>query len=315
MRRQLRRQKPQMLRALRQHQRKTTSLCRRDYVPADQPVAVRVLGQSLVQPLELDSRVCCWEVRRAEARGANQHMVSERPRGRLLPGVVTVAHRAALHEDDRLMAVFARGRGGEAGNIARFGAAGDQFKAARREMVAFIHHQVAVRSNTVMHDTLPHQALNEGHVDTAGEVLPAASEPADGLGRHIEKTGQAFHPLFQQLLAVHENQAVDATARDKPGSKHGFAKGRRGGQDPNIVSRHGVRRQLLFRPQLTMEAHVERGAAKSFIAQRRLDAQRGKQACVSPRQPRGSARYFGPSSAQWMTRGLPKVDSRMACAR
>ena len=89
--------------------------------------------------------------------------------------------------------------------------------------------------------------------------------------------GQAFHPLFQQLLAVHEHQGVDAAARDKPGRKNGFAEGRGGGQHPNIVSRHGVRRQLLFRPQFTVEAHIERGAAKPFIAQRRLDSQRGEQ--------------------------------------
>ena len=63
-------------------------------------------------------------------------------------------------------------------------------------MVALIYHQVAVRSDTVMHDTFPYQTLNEGHVDAAGEGFPAASEPANGLGRHIEKTGQTFHPLF-----------------------------------------------------------------------------------------------------------------------
>ena len=158
-----------MFGALRQHQWKTTRLRCRDHVPADQLIAGRILGQGLVEPLELDSRIGGCEVRRAEARRANQDVVSERPRGCLLPGVVTVAHRAALHENDRLMAVLARGRGGEAGDVARLGAAGDQFKAARREMVAFIYHQVAVRSNTVMHDTLPHQTLNEGHVYTASE--------------------------------------------------------------------------------------------------------------------------------------------------
>ena len=114
---------------------------------------------------------------------------------------------------------------------------------------------------------------------------------------------------------MNDNQAVHAAARDKPGCKNGLAEGRCSGQDPNIVSRHGIRRQLLFGPQLTVETHVQRSATKSFIAQRRLDPQRGKQILRLPRQPRGRARYFGPSSAQWMTRGLPKVDSRIACAR
>ncbi len=36
---------------------------------------------------------------------------------------------------------------------------------------------------------------------------------------------------------------------------------------------------------------------------------------TSPRQPRGKPMCRANSSAQWMTRGLPNVDSRMACAR
>src|ERR1035441_9274464 len=125
-----------MLRAFRQHQREAASLHRGDHVTADQLIPARMLSQCLVEPLELDSGVCRCEVRRPEARRANQNVVNKRPRGRLLPGVVTVAHRTALHEDDRLMAVLARGRGGEAGNVARLGATGDQFKAARRQMMA-----------------------------------------------------------------------------------------------------------------------------------------------------------------------------------
>src|ERR1019366_4663601 len=111
-------------------------------VPTDHLVAAGMLGQSFVEPLKLGSRVCCWDVRRAEACGPNQHMVSERPKSRLLPGVVTVAYRAALHENDRLMAVFARCRGREASDVACFGAACDQFKTTGRQMVALIYHKV-----------------------------------------------------------------------------------------------------------------------------------------------------------------------------
>jgi hypothetical protein len=56
-----------------------------------------------------------------------------------------------------------------------------------------------------MHDTLPHQTLYESYINAAGKGLPATSEPADGLGRHFEKARQTFHPLFQQLPAVHED--------------------------------------------------------------------------------------------------------------
>ena len=97
-----------MLRAFCQHQWKATGLCCGDHVPADQLIAARILGQSIVEPLELGSRICRWEVQRTEARRANQDVMSKRPQSRLLPGVVTVSHRAALHEYNRLMAILAR---------------------------------------------------------------------------------------------------------------------------------------------------------------------------------------------------------------
>lgn len=170
-----------------QHQRKTTGLGCGDHVVTDQLIAAWALGQSLVEPLELGSRIGGWKIRRTEACWTHQHVVNEWPRGRLLAGVVTEAHGAALHENNRLMAVFARGRGRETGNVARLGPAGDQFKAAGGEMVAFIHHQVAIRSHAIMHDTLPYQTLYECHIKAADKGLPATSEPADGLRRHIKE--------------------------------------------------------------------------------------------------------------------------------
>jgi hypothetical protein len=110
-RRQLRCQEQQVLRALRQHQREATGLGCGDHVVTDQLIAAWALSQRLIESLELGSRIGGWEIRRAEARRANQHMVSEWPSGRLFAGVVTEAHGAALHENDGLMAVFARGRG------------------------------------------------------------------------------------------------------------------------------------------------------------------------------------------------------------
>src|ERR1039457_6011405 len=99
-----------------------------------------MLCQRLIEPLELDSRVCRCKVRRTEARRANQDVVSKRSQGRLLPSIVAVAHRAALHENNWLMAVLPRGRSGEAGHVARFGAAGGQVKASRREKMGLRPH-------------------------------------------------------------------------------------------------------------------------------------------------------------------------------
>ena len=69
---------------------------------------------------------------RPKASRAHDHLVRERPRGRLLSGVDAIPHRAALHEDDRMMAVLARDGGRQAGDEPRLGSAGHLFEAVGR---------------------------------------------------------------------------------------------------------------------------------------------------------------------------------------
>ena len=68
--------------------------------------------------------------------------------------------------------------------------------------------------------------------------LSAASDSADGFWRQTEKRRQSFHPLFQQLAAMHEDQRVDAALGDEPRSDHGLAEGGRGGQNAGVVGQH-----------------------------------------------------------------------------
>ena len=133
-------------------------------------------------------------------------------------------------------------------------------------MVTFIHHQVAVGPDTVVHKVFSHQALHECHIEVPRQSPPTAAKPADGFDRHIEERRPAFHPLFQKLPTVNEDESVDAALRDKPGGDDCLAKGRGRSQDTGIVRRHGVFGQLLFRPQFTAEMHGERATSKSFIA-------------------------------------------------
>ena len=79
------------------------------------------------------------------------------------------------------------------------------------------------------------------------------------LGRHVEKGGQPFDPLFQQLPAVHQNQRVDARRGDEPGRHHGLAKGRGGRQHAGVVRRQRIGRHLLLRAQLTVERRTSSG--------------------------------------------------------
>jgi hypothetical protein len=66
---------------------------------------------------------------------AANHMMVEGAFGGLLACVDAIAHGAARHEDDRLTAILACHRGGEAENIAGLGLACDLFEGDGREMV------------------------------------------------------------------------------------------------------------------------------------------------------------------------------------
>ena len=180
-------------------------------------------------------------------------------------------HWAALHEDDRVVAVFAGKSGGQADHESRFGPARDEFKAQSGQMMTFINHQVTVISDPIVHCAFVNQALHKGYIQHAGELFPPASKASDGPGRHAEKFGQTLDPLFHELSAVHKDEGVHAALRDEPGGQHGFAESRRGGQNACVVPEHCLCSRLLFRPQHAAKRHIQNKAAEAFIANNRLD--------------------------------------------
>ena len=128
-----------MLRPFRQHQRKTARLHRSDHVCADHLIPARSLGQCFVNTLKFSPRIRCRDVRGTEACWTHEHVVREGPETRLPSGIHTVAHRSALHEHNRMMAVLASDGSGEPCDIARFGPAGDEFKTSGWQMMALIY--------------------------------------------------------------------------------------------------------------------------------------------------------------------------------
>ena len=56
----------------------------------------------------------------------------------------TMPNRPTLHEDDRVMTIFAGHRRGQSEDIARFRSAGYELETRRRKMMAFIDDQMAV---------------------------------------------------------------------------------------------------------------------------------------------------------------------------
>ncbi|MFZ0502049.1 MAG: hypothetical protein WAM52_23210 [Steroidobacteraceae bacterium] len=68
--------------------------------------------------------------------------------------VDAISNRAALHEDDRVMAILARYGGRETHREPRLGPTSDQLEAARRQVVTFIDNELAVISDAIVHHAL-----------------------------------------------------------------------------------------------------------------------------------------------------------------
>ena len=75
------------------------------------------------------------------------HGVLERTGGRLRLGIDAMTHRAALHEDDRMVAVLAGDGGGQARDESGLRPADDLLEALGGQMVALIHDQMSVVSD------------------------------------------------------------------------------------------------------------------------------------------------------------------------
>ncbi len=100
-------------------------------VRANHLVALVVIPQGLVQLVKFHARVGIGRRNRAKTGWTDQDLMRERPRGSLGFRVHTMANRAALHENDRVVTVLASHRGRQTGHKFRFGAADDQFKTPR----------------------------------------------------------------------------------------------------------------------------------------------------------------------------------------
>ena len=109
-----------MLVALSEHQRRTAFADREMTSSQIGAIAVLVDDEIAIKFLELHPRVGIGFAARAERGGTHQHVVPKRPGGRLRLRVDPVPHRTALHENDRMVAILPRDRGGKARYEFRF---------------------------------------------------------------------------------------------------------------------------------------------------------------------------------------------------
>ena len=228
------------------------------HIGADRRVTSVVLRQVLANALILDAGVAIGLAAHAKAGRTNQHLVGERPAGRLPPGVHAMPDGAALHEQGRVLAILSRHRCRQPDDVPRLGSVGDLRETGRRDVVAFIHDHVAVVRDAVVHLPVPDQALNHGDVDPAPELLASAAQTTDLAFRNAEKLAQPVAPLLHELLAVNENQGVDAAVGDQPGGDDRLSECGRRGQYAGVVRQHGGGRRLLFRAEVHLERRPKR---------------------------------------------------------
>jgi hypothetical protein len=133
-----------MLNPFGQQQRGPTIAHRAQDVGTNHFVPGLFISQRLTEPVKFFTGIILGFRRGVKTGRPNKYPVSERPGRRLLFGINPMPHRAALHEDDRVMAIFACQRGGQAGHEFCFGLADHQLEVLSGQVMTFIHDQVTV---------------------------------------------------------------------------------------------------------------------------------------------------------------------------
>src|SRR5882672_12180302 len=95
--------------------------------------------------------------------GASEYdLVIEGSSRSLLSCVDSMTNGAAVHEDDRVVAILSRHCRGQAEHVPCLSFTGDGFEADSRDVVAFIDYDVPVVRNHIGDRALADQALHEG---------------------------------------------------------------------------------------------------------------------------------------------------------
>ena len=172
----------------------------------------------------------------------------------------------ALHEHDRMVTVPARDRCGQAEDIFHLRPARDRLEADGGDMVALVNHEMPVIGDDVVHLPLAHQALDDGDIDDAARLAPAAADLPDRGCREIEKRREPRDPLFHELAAVDEHQRVGPAGRDDGRGDDRLAEPGRRGEHAGLVGQQSIGGGLLFRGQASEKSRFNRTAG---IAPRR----------------------------------------------
>ena len=98
-----------------------------------------------------------------------------------------MSNGAALHEDDRMVAIFARHRRGQPEDISRLCPPGHELETRRREMVALVNDKMTVVRHQVGYFASTHEALDQRDINDARRLAASAADDADVLRIDIEE--------------------------------------------------------------------------------------------------------------------------------
>src|SRR5690349_19762376 len=137
---------------------RTPRLKRRQNVIEDEIVPRRVLSKLCVK--FLDGWLFIGTVPgKPEFCAAKNNLMVEGPSGRLLSCVNAMTNRAALHEDNRVVAILPRHRRRQAEHVLSPGLPRDGFEAHGGQVMAFVDDDMPIVGDQITDDTPPHQAL------------------------------------------------------------------------------------------------------------------------------------------------------------
>ena len=161
----------------------------------------------------------------------------------------TVAYGAAVHRDQALQAIAAVGGGGEPQPVRDGDLAHAPFESDCGDVVALVDDDEPVTFGHLPQDRRVSQALSHGDVD---EAFGACGLPqlADPLGVDAEVLHQAFAPLFDEGLAVDDDERGYVALGDEGASHDGLSRSGRRHENPEVVGSEGLKRFALAVRQL-----------------------------------------------------------------
>jgi hypothetical protein len=143
--------------------------------------------------------------------------------------------RAALHVDDRLVAVAPVGSSRQPDDEACPRLGEHSLERDGGKVVALVDDDVAVVRDEFVDLVVADEALDHGHVDPTRHAALPAPDLADRFRLHAEEHGELRPPLIEQGLAVDQDQRAAPASLREVGADHRLPSSRGSDENPRLV--------------------------------------------------------------------------------